>query len=178
MPFSFKVLSGTKFCLSNPEDYQSVDALIRKADLLKPGYKYKFMRITVVGTGYVGLVSGTCLAETGVTVTCVDVDASKIALLNEGGIPIYEPGLRELVIKNRADERLFFTTSLEEAIVDADAVFIALGTPPDEDGRADLSYVLEVAREVGQILDHYAVVVTKSPGPWGTNEQVKEALAV
>ena len=118
------------------------------------------MRITVVGTGYVGLVSGTCLAETGVTVTCVDVDASKIALLNEGGIPIYEPGLRELVIKNRADERLFFTTSLEEAIVDADAVFIAVGTPPDEDGRADLSYVLEVAREVGQILDHYAVVVT------------------
>ena len=135
------------------------------------------MRITVVGTGYVGLVSGTCLAETGVTVTCVDVDASKIALLNEGGIPIYEPGLRELVIKNRADERLFFTTSLEEAIVDADAVFIAVGTPPDEDGRADLSYVLEVAREVGQILDHYAVVVTKSTVPVGTNQKVKEAVA-
>lgn len=135
------------------------------------------MRITVVGTGYVGLVSGTCLAETGVTVTCVDVDASKIALLNEGGIPIYEPGLRELVIKNRADERLFFTTSLEEAIVDADAVFIAVGTPPDEDGRADLSYVLEVAREVGQILDHYAVVVTKSTVPVGTNQKVKETVA-
>ena len=135
------------------------------------------MRITVVGTGYVGLVSGTCLAETGVTVTCVDVDASKIALLNEGGIPIYEPGLTELVIKNRADERLFFTTSLEEAMVDADAVLIAVGTPPDEDGRADLSYVLEVAREVGQILDHYAVVVTKSTVPVGTNQKVKEAVA-
>ena len=90
------------------------------------------MRIAVVGTGYVGLVSGTCLAETGVTVTCVDVDASKIDKLNQGGIPIYEPGLAELVIKNRANERLFFTTSLKEALVDADAVFIAVGTPPDE----------------------------------------------
>ena len=103
------------------------------------------MRIAVVGTGYVGLVSGTCLAETGVTVTCVDVDASKIDKLNQGGIPIYEPGLAELVIKNRANERLFFTTSLKEALVDADAVFIAVGTPPDEDGSADLSYVIGVA---------------------------------
>lgn len=135
------------------------------------------MRIAVVGTGYVGLVSGTCLAETGVTVTCVDVDASKINLLNEGGIPIYEPGLSELVAKNRADERLFFTVSLQEALKDADAVFIAVGTPPDEDGSADLRYVLGVAREVGQLLDHYAVIVTKSTVPVGTNRKVYRAVA-
>lgn len=135
------------------------------------------MRIAVVGTGYVGLVSGTCLAETGVTVTCVDVDAAKIELLNRGGIPIYEPGLAELVVKNRTDERLFFTVSLQEALIDADAVFIAVGTPPDEDGSADLRYVLGVAREIGQLLDHYAVVVTKSTVPVGTNRKVKEAIA-
>lgn len=135
------------------------------------------MRIAVVGTGYVGLVSGTCLAETGVTVTCVDVNASKVEMLNAGGIPIYEPGLAELVAKNRADGRLFFTTSLNEALVDADAIFIAVGTPPDEDGSADLSYVLGVAREVGQLLDHYAVVVTKSTVPVGTNTRVKQAVA-
>lgn len=134
------------------------------------------MRIAVVGTGYVGLVSGTCLAETGVTVTCVDVDATKIELLNKGGIPIYEPGLAELVVKNRTDERLFFTVSLQEALVDADAVFIAVGTPPDEDGSADLRYVLGVAREIGQLLDHYAVIVTKSTVPVGTNRKVKDAI--
>ena len=100
------------------------------------------MRIAVVGTGYVGLVSGTCLAETGVTVTCVDVNNAKIELLNNGGMPIYEPGLAELVTRNREDGRLFFTTSLREALKDADAVFIAVGTPPDEDGSADLHYVL------------------------------------
>ena len=134
------------------------------------------MRISVVGTGYVGLVSGACLAETGVTVTCVDVNASKIALLNEGDIPIYEPGLAELVAKNRADERLFFTTSMQESLKDADAVFIAVGTPPDEDGSADLKYVLGVAREIGQLLDHYAVIVTKSTVPVGTNRKVKETI--
>lgn len=134
------------------------------------------MRIAVVGTGYVGLVSGTCLAETGVTVTCVDVDATKIELLNKGGIPIYEPGLAELVVKNRADERLFFTVSLQEALIDADAVFIAVGTPPDEDGSADLRYVLGVAREIGQLLDHYAVIVTKSTVPVGTNRKVKDTI--
>ena len=134
------------------------------------------MRIAVVGTGYVGLVSGTCLAETGVTVTCVDVDATKIVLLNKGGIPIYEPGLAELVVKNRMDERLFFTVSLQEALIDADAVFIAVGTPPDEDGSADLRYVLGVAREIGQLLDHYAVIVTKSTVPVGTNRKVKDTI--
>lgn len=134
------------------------------------------MRIAIVGTGYVGLVSGTCLAETGVTVTCVDVDASKIEKLNQGGIPIYEPGLAELVAKNRRNERLFFTTSLKDALVDADAVFIAVGTPPDEDGSADLRYVLGVAREVGQLMEGYLVVVTKSTVPVGTNRKVKETI--
>lgn len=134
------------------------------------------MRIAVVGTGYVGLVSGTCLAETGVTVTCVDVDASKIEKLNQGGIPIYEPGLAELVAKNRADERLFFTTSIKEALKDADAVFIAVGTPPDEDGSADLRYVLGVAREVGELITDYTVVVTKSTVPVGTNMKVKQTI--
>ena len=131
------------------------------------------MRIAVVGTGYVGLVSGTCLAETGVTVTCVDVDVSKIQKLNQGGIPIYEPGLAELVAKNRANERLFFTTSLKEALENADAVFIAVGTPPDEDGSADLRYVLGVAQEIGELIDDYIVVVTKSTVPVGTNWKVK-----
>lgn len=134
------------------------------------------MRIAVVGTGYVGLVSGACLAETGVTVTCVDIDAAKIQKLNQGGIPIYEPGLAEVVARNRANERLFFTTSLQESLRDADAVFIAVGTPPDEDGSADLRYVLSVAREVGQLIDNYMVVVTKSTVPVGTNWKVKQAI--
>ncbi len=134
------------------------------------------MRIAVVGTGYVGLVSGTCLAETGVTVTCVDVDVSKIQKLNQGGIPIYEPGLAELVAKNRANERLFFTTSLKEALEDADAVFIAVGTPPDEGGSAGLRYVLGVAQEIGELIDDYIVVVTKSTVPVGTNWKVKATI--
>ena len=136
----------------------------------------RIMRIAVVGTGYVGLVTGTCLAETGVTVTCVDVNQEKIDLLNGGGIPIWEPGLAELVARNRADGRLFFTTSLREAMRDVDAVFIAVGTPPDEDGSADLHYVLGVAEEIGGILDHYTVVVTKSTVPVGTNHKVREAV--
>ena len=125
------------------------------------------MRIAVVGTGYVGLVSGTCLAETGVTVTCVDVNSTKIDLLNDGGMPIYEPGLAELVIRNREDGRLFFTTSLREGLKDADAVFIAVGTPPDEDGSADLHY---------EIINDYIVVVTKSTVPVGTNYKVKATI--
>lgn len=135
------------------------------------------MRISVVGTGYVGLVSGTCIAESGVTVTCVDVDEKKISTLNAGEIPIYEPGLAELVAKNRMDERLFFTTSLQESLKDADAIFIAVGTPPDEDGSADLRYVLGVAEEIGRLLDHYVVVVTKSTVPVGTNRKVKDTIA-
>lgn len=135
------------------------------------------MRIAVVGTGYVGLVSGTCLAETGISVTCVDIDAAKIKMLNEGGIPIYEPGLADLVNKNRTDERLFFTTSLKDALENADAVFIAVGTPPDEDGSADLKYVLGVAREIGELINKYIVVVTKSTVPVGTNRKVKETIS-
>ncbi len=134
------------------------------------------MRIAVVGTGYVGLVSGTCLAETGVTVSCVDVDAAKIEMLNQGGIPIYEPGLAELVEKNRQRGRLFFTTSLKDALQGADAVFIAVGTPPDEDGSADLRYVLGVAHEIGTLMEDYIMVVTKSTVPVGTNSKVKQAI--
>ena len=134
------------------------------------------MRIAVVGTGYVGLVSGTCLAETGVTVTCVDVDAAKIEKLNHGQVPIYEPGLAELIEKNTRGGRLFFTTSLQEGLADADAVFIAVGTPPDEDGSADLHYVLGVAREIGEMVEKYIVVVTKSTVPVGTNKRVKTTI--
>lgn len=134
------------------------------------------MRIAVVGTGYVGLVTGTCLAETGITVTCVDVDQAKVDLLNQGGMPIWEPGLSELVARNRADGRLFFTTSLRVAMRDVDAVFIAVGTPPDEDGSADLKYVLGVAEEVGEIMEDYTVVVTKSTVPVGTNYKVRDTI--
>lgn len=138
--------------------------------------KFNIMRISVVGTGYVGLVTGTCLAEMGVSVTCVDVNVSKIEMLNKGGIPIYEPGLTELVAKNRADERLFFTTSLQESLKAADAIFIAVGTPPGEDGSADLTYVLDVAGEIGRFVNEYVVVVTKSTVPVGTNLKVKQAI--
>lgn len=134
------------------------------------------MKITVVGTGYVGLVSGTCFAETGVNVTCVDIDQQKIDMLNNGQIPIYEPGLEDIYKKNVEKGRLTFTTSLEESIKDADAVFIAVGTPPDEDGSADLKYVLGVAREIGRKIDHYMVIVTKSTVPVGTSVKVKKAV--
>ncbi|MDR2414062.1 MAG: UDP-glucose/GDP-mannose dehydrogenase family protein [Odoribacteraceae bacterium] len=135
------------------------------------------MKIAVIGTGYVGLVSGACLAETGITVACVDVDERKIALLNEGKIPIYEPGLAEIVARNRADGRLSFTLSTREATRKVDAVFIAVGTPPDEDGSADLRHVLAAAREIGECMDHYLVVVTKSTVPVGTNFRVKTTIA-
>lgn len=126
------------------------------------------MNITIVGTGYVGLVSGTCFAETGITVTCVDVDQKKIENLNKGIIPIYEPGLSPMVSRNVEKGRLFFSTSLKESISEADAVFIAVGTPPDEDGSADLQYVIGVAKEIGRHMEHYLVVVTKSTVPIGT----------
>jgi nucleotide sugar dehydrogenase len=134
------------------------------------------MNITIVGTGYVGLVSGTCFAETGVTVTCVDVDQKKIDNLNKGIIPIYEPGLTPMVKRNMEKGRLSFSTSLKDSITEADAVFIAVGTPPDEDGSADLQYVLGVAREIGKHAQHYMVVVTKSTVPIGTAKQVKAAI--
>ncbi|MCT4603420.1 MAG: UDP-glucose/GDP-mannose dehydrogenase family protein [Marinifilum sp.] len=134
------------------------------------------MNITIVGTGYVGLVSGTCFAETGITVTCVDVDQKKIDKLNKGIIPIYEPGLEPMVKRNMDKGRLSFSTSLKDSLSEADAIFIAVGTPPDEDGSADLQYVLGVAREIGKHAQHYMVVVTKSTVPIGTAKKVKAAL--
>jgi UDPglucose 6-dehydrogenase len=134
------------------------------------------MKITVVGTGYVGLVSGTCFAETGVTVTCVDIDRDKIEKLRQGIIPIYEPGLEDMVRNNVEKGRLFFSTSLEEGIVDSEAVFIAVGTPPDEDGSADLKYVLNVAGEIGKCMKDYMVIATKSTVPIKTAQKVRERV--
>ena len=134
------------------------------------------MNIAIVGTGYVGLVSGTCFADTGANVTCVDVDAGKIERLKNGEIPIYEPGLDELVKKNVAAGRLKFTTDLTAVLDDVQIVFSAVGTPPDEDGSADLKYVLQVARTIGQNLNHYVVVVTKSTVPVGTARKVRKAI--
>ena len=134
------------------------------------------MRIAVVGTGYVGLVTGTCFSEMGVHVTCVDVDENKINSLKQGLIPIYEPGLETLVRKNMRSGRLNFTTRLEDVLNDVDIVFSAVGTPPDEDGSADLKYVLEVARTIGKYINHYIVVVTKSTVPVGTAKKVKAVI--
>lgn len=134
------------------------------------------MKLAVVGTGYVGLVTGACFAEMGHNVTCVDIDAEKIAKLKEGWIPIYEPGLKQIVQRNSEERRLLFTTSLTEAMVDTDIIFIAVGTPSGEDGSADLKHVLAVARGVGDNLSDYTVVVTKSTVPVGTAEKVKAAV--
>ena len=134
------------------------------------------MNIAVVGTGYVGLVSGACFAEMGVNVTCVDVDKAKIDRLLSGEIPIYEPGLDDIVERNIRDGRLHFTTDLTECLSDVEIVFSAVGTPPDEDGSADLSYVLEVARTVGRNMDRYVLLVTKSTVPVGTSLKVKAVI--
>ena len=134
------------------------------------------MNIAIVGTGYVGLVSGTCFAEMGVDVTCVDIDAAKIERLKQGEIPIYEPGLKEMVIRNTREGRLHFTTDLAEVLDDVDVVFSAVGTPPDEDGSADLQYVLAVARQFGQNIKRYTVLVTKSTVPVGTAQKVKAVI--
>src|SRR6056297_443269 len=134
------------------------------------------MKISVVGTGYVGLVTGTCFAETGVTVTCVDIDKDKVQNLRQGIIPIYEPGLEPMVKNNVDKSRLFFTTSLKESLKDTDAIFIAVGTPPDEDGSADLQYVLDVARETAENMDDYILLITKSTVPIGTAEKVRTAV--
>lgn len=135
------------------------------------------MKITIVGTGYVGLVSGACFAEMGIEVTCVDIDTDKIAKLQQGQMPIYEPGLSELVVRNSNAARLHFTSDLASALTDAEAVFIAVGTPEGEDGSADLSYVLSVAHAIGRELDHYTVVVIKSTVPVGTSQRVREAIS-
>ena len=134
------------------------------------------MKIAVVGSGYVGLVTGVCFAERGNTVTCVDIDENKINMLKNGKPPIYEPGLEELIKTNLQEDRLSFTTSLADAMQTAELVFIAVGTPPGEDGSADLQYVLAVAKEIGQHMTDYCIVVDKSTVPVGTADKVKAAI--
>ncbi len=134
------------------------------------------MKISIVGTGYVGLVTGTCFAEVGIDVHCVDIDQKKIENLNNGIIPIYEPGLEEMVLRNVEKKRLFFTTELGPTLTDCQVIFSAVGTPPDEDGSADLKYVLDVAREVGRNMTDYILIVTKSTVPVGTAEKVRKAI--
>lgn len=135
------------------------------------------MKIAVVGTGYVGLVTGTCLAETGNTVICVDIDEAKVAKMKNGQIPIYEPGLEVLFERNIEQGRLSFTTNLEEAVKDSVLIFLALPTPPGEDGSADLSYVLGVAEQLGKIITNYKVIIDKSTVPVGTADKVRAAIA-
>jgi UDPglucose 6-dehydrogenase len=134
------------------------------------------MKIVIVGSGYVGLVTGACFSEVGIEVVCVDIDKNKIDNLNKGIIPIFEPGLEEMLLRNMKKGRLRFTTSIAEEIKDCEVLFIAVGTPPDEDGSADLKYVLSVARECGKHMDDYLLVVTKSTVPVGTSEKVRHAL--
>jgi UDPglucose 6-dehydrogenase len=135
------------------------------------------MKVTIFGTGYVGLVTGACLAEMGNHVVCVDIDENKVGRLRRGEIPIFEPGLEPIVRRNHANGQLEFTTGAAQAIEHAQIIFIAVGTPPDEDGSADLQYVLSVARSIGQHLDRYAVIVNKSTVPVGTADRVREAVA-
>ncbi|MCI5783573.1 MAG: UDP-glucose/GDP-mannose dehydrogenase family protein [Bacteroidales bacterium] len=134
------------------------------------------MNIAIVGTGYVGLVSGTCFAEMGINVTCVDIDSNKISRLQKGDIPIYEPGLEEMVLRNVAAGRLKFTTDLCSILDDVEVVFSAVGTPPDEDGSADLKYVLAVAKTFGQNIKKYTIIVTKSTVPVGTAQKVRDVI--
>ena len=135
------------------------------------------MRVTVIGSGYVGLVVGACLAEAGNDVVCADVDESKIAQLKRNRMPIYEPGLEPLVVRNQAEGRLRFTTEVGGAVREAEVVFIAVGTPPGEDGSADLQYVLNVAHTIGRNMSSPKVVITKSTVPVGTATKVREAIA-
>ena len=134
------------------------------------------MKVVVIGSGYVGLVSGTCFSEMGNKVTCVDIDSKKIEKLNKGIIPIYEPGLEAMVLKNVASKNLFFTTDLAKAIQPAEIVFIAVGTPMGDDGSADLQYVLAVAKSIGQAMQKRLIVVDKSTVPIGTADKVKATI--
>jgi len=134
------------------------------------------MNVTIVGSGYVGLVTGACFSEVGINVTCVDIDQKKIENLNKGIIPIFEPGLENMITKNMKKGRLSFTTNIAEALEDSEVLFISVGTPPDEDGSADLKYVLAVARDCGKHMKDYMLVVTKSTVPVGTSKKVKKAL--
>ena len=137
----------------------------------------EYMKIAVVGTGYVGLVTGTCLSETGNTVTCIDIDVEKVNKLRSGKVTIYEPGLTPLFDRNIKQKRLFFTDNLAEGIKDAKIIFLALPTPPGEDGSADLKYILKVAHDLGPLLSNYTVIVDKSTVPVGTSEKVREAIS-
>ena len=134
------------------------------------------MKIAVIGTGYVGLVSGTCFAEVGNTVTCVDVNEDKIEKLKQGIIPIYEPGLETMVLNNIANKNLLFTTDIAQAIKQVEIVFIAVGTPMGEDGSADLQYVLSVAQSIGETMENHLIIVNKSTVPIGTADKVKEVI--
>ncbi|HWR73040.1 MAG TPA: nucleotide sugar dehydrogenase, partial [Nitrospirota bacterium] len=135
------------------------------------------MKISVIGTGYVGLVTGTCLAESGNDVVCMDIDASKIDALNSGQVPIYEPGLEELIKRNTAHGRLLFTTDMANAVKTSDLIFIAVGTPPGEDGSADLKHVLGAAREIGARMNGHKIIINKSTVPVGTGDRVRAAVA-
>jgi UDPglucose 6-dehydrogenase len=135
------------------------------------------MNITVIGTGYVGLVTGTCLADMGNHVTCVDIDKEKVRLMQQGKVPIYEPNLEELFLRNITGDRLHFTTDLKAAIKDSTIIFLALPTPQDGDGAADMSYVEGVAHQLGKIIDNYKIIVNKSTVPVGTSDKVKEIIA-
>src|SRR5277367_4181396 len=135
------------------------------------------MKISVIGTGYVGLVTGTCFAETGNNVTCVDIDKSKVDKLSSGKITIYEPGLEKLFLRNQKEGRLHFTTSLQDGIKDATIIFLALPTPPGEDGSADLKYILGVANDLGKIITEYKIIIDKSTVPVGTADKVHACIA-
>ncbi|OXH86351.1 UDP-glucose 6-dehydrogenase, partial [Burkholderia multivorans] len=135
------------------------------------------MNLTIIGSGYVGLVTGACLADIGHDVFCLDVDQAKIDVLNDGGVPIHEPGLKEVIARNRAAGRLRFSTDVEAAVAHGDVQFIAVGTPPDEDGSADLQYVLAAARNIGRYMKGFKVIVDKSTVPVGTAERVRAAVA-
>lgn len=136
------------------------------------------MNIAIVGTGYVGLVSGTCFSELGLNVVCVDVNEQKVENLKKGIIPIYEPGLERMVLRNMESNRLSFSTSLESVLDNVDVVFIAVGPPPGEDGSADMRYVLEVAKTIGQNMNKYTLVVIKSTVPVGTAERVRNSIQI
>lgn len=135
------------------------------------------MNITVIGTGYVGLVTGTCLSDMGNNVTCVDINEEKVREMQKGKVPIYEPNLEELFHKNIAGERLHFTTNLKEAIKNTTIIFLALPTPQGEDGSADLSYVETVAHELGKLIKDYKIIINKSTVPVGTSDRVKEIVS-
>ena len=136
------------------------------------------MKIVIVGSGYVGLVTGACFSEVGIDVVCVDIDQAKIDNLNKGIIPIFEPGLEQMLSRNMKKGRLRFTTNIKEAVKGCEVLFISVGTPPDEDGSADLKYVLAVARDCGKYMQDYMLVVTKSTVPVGTSKKVKDLISL